>query len=103
MPRATQAMLVLAHPPFRAPHGAHAQVLDVCTAVQPNYWCLKEISMFLMAPNSLDPAMGLGLYLKIGPSEWLYRGCVHNAHPTEVMPLQVRHPEGPVFREAVFP
>jgi hypothetical protein len=65
------------------------QVLDVCMTVQPNYWDLKEISLFLMAPNSLDPSMGLGLYLKIGASEWLYRGCVHNAHPTEVMPLQV--------------
>mmetsp|Transcript_28086 Transcript_28086/g.83221 ORF Transcript_28086/g.83221 Transcript_28086/m.83221 type:complete len:197 (-) Transcript_28086:408-998(-) len=63
-------------------------VLDVCVAVQPNYWDLKEVSLFLMQPNSLDPTAALGLYLKVGPSEWLYRGCSHNGHPNEVMPLQ---------------
>lgn len=63
-------------------------VLDVCTTVQPNYWDLKEVSLFLMQPNSLDPNLALGLYLKVGHSEWLYRGCVHNGHPSEVMPLK---------------
>ena len=42
-----------------------------------------------MQPNSLDPSAALGLYLKLGNGEWLYRGCIHNGHPTEVMPLQV--------------
>lgn len=49
-------------------------VLDVCTTVQPNYWDLKEISMFLMQPNSLDPSAALGCYVKVGASEWLFRG-----------------------------
>jgi hypothetical protein len=65
-------------------------VLDVCSLVRPDYWELKEVALFLVAPNTLDPAAALGLYVKAGPSEWLYRGCVHNGHPSEVMPLQVR-------------
>jgi hypothetical protein len=65
-------------------------VLDVCSLVRPDYWELKEVALFLLTPNSLDPAAALGLYVKAGPSEWLYRGCVHNGHPSEVMPLQVR-------------
>lgn len=65
------------------------QVLDVCTLVKPQYWELKEVALFLNAPGSLDPSMALGLYVKSGNSEWLYRGAVHNAHPSEVMPLQV--------------
>eukprot|EP00798_Chlamydomonas_sp_ICE-L_P010476 gene10476-8439_t len=60
----------------------------VCSSVLPNYWDLKEVSLFLTGPNSLDPNVALGLYVKVGPSDWLYRGCVHNAHPSEVMPLQ---------------
>ena len=67
------------------------QVLDVCVSVLPSYWDLKEVSLFLMAPNRLDSAAALGLYVKVGPSDWLYRGCVHNGHPTEVMPLQASH------------
>ncbi|GAX77366.1 hypothetical protein CEUSTIGMA_g4812.t1 [Chlamydomonas eustigma] len=39
-------------------------------------------------PNSLDQVSALGLYIKVGCSDWQYRGCVHNGHPTEVMPLQ---------------
>mmetsp|Transcript_9014 Transcript_9014/g.19382 ORF Transcript_9014/g.19382 Transcript_9014/m.19382 type:complete len:193 (+) Transcript_9014:81-659(+) len=63
-------------------------VLDVCTTVIPNFWDLKEVSLFLTQPNSLEPSAALGLYIKVGPAEWLYRGCVHNGHPSEVMPLQ---------------
>lgn len=72
-------------------------VLDVCTMVAPNYWDLKEISMFLTQPNSLDPNVALGLYVRTAGSEWLYRGCCHNGHPNDVMPLQWPLPEtGPV-------
>jgi len=60
----------------------------VCTLVKPEYWELKEVSLFLLAANSLPADAALGLYVKAGPSEWLYRGCVHNGHPSEVMPLQ---------------
>ena len=42
-----------------------------------------------MQPQTLDPSAAVGLYVKLGGGEWLYRGCVHNGHPTEVMPLQV--------------
>lgn len=62
------------------------QVLDVCTAVRPDYWELKEVSLFLAAP--IDASAAVGLYVKAGGSEWLYRGCVHNGRPSEVMPLQ---------------
>lgn len=65
------------------------QVLDVCTTVTPNYMDLKEVVLFMFTPNSLDPSAALGLYVKAGSSEWLYRGAVHNGHPSEVMPLQV--------------
>eukprot|EP00877_Chromochloris_zofingiensis_P014709 jgi/Chrzof1/9492/Cz04g05060.t1 len=64
------------------------QVLDVCTTVTPNYMDLKEVVLFMFTPNSLDPSAALGLYVKAGSSEWLYRGAVHNGHPSEVMPLQ---------------
>ena len=64
-------------------------VLDVCTSVKPAYWELKEVALFLQAPNSLDPSLALGLYVKSGGSDWQYRGAVHNGHPSEVMPLQV--------------
>lgn len=60
-------------------------VLDVCTAVRPDYWELKEASLFLAGP--IDGAAAVGLYVKAGGSEWLYRGCVHNGRPSEVMPL----------------
>jgi hypothetical protein len=62
----------------------------VCGTVAPSYWDLKEVSLFQLAPNSLDPSAALALYVKAGSSEWLYRGCVHNGHPSDVMPLQVR-------------
>ena len=56
--------------------------------------CVQQVpppylSLFLMQPKSLDPSAALGLYLKLGSGDWLYRGCIHNGHPTEVMPLQV--------------
>lgn len=64
-------------------------MLDVCSTVNPNYWDLKEIALFLTAPNTLDAASALGVYVKCGSSDWIYRGCVHAGHPSEVMPLQV--------------
>jgi hypothetical protein len=94
-------------------------VLDVCTMVRPQYWEVKEVreaaeqlaaarpewrhtalttmaarspqvTLFLCAPNTLAPDLALGLYVKCGDSQWLYRGCVHAGHPSEAMPLQVR-------------
>ncbi|KAJ9514085.1 hypothetical protein QJQ45_002197 [Haematococcus lacustris] len=65
------------------------QLLDVCTSVSPEYWNLKEVALFLTAPNVLDPALAVGLYVRTGASEWVYRGCCHAGHPSEVMPLQV--------------
>ena len=64
-------------------------VLDVVATVTPEYWNLKEITLFLTAPNILDPSLGLGLYVHNGESasEWQYRGCVHATHPSEAMPL----------------
>ncbi|KAI8465157.1 MAG: hypothetical protein J3K34DRAFT_437891 [Monoraphidium minutum] len=61
-------------------------VLDVCTTVRPDYWELKEVALFLAGP--IDAAAGVGLYVKAGGSEWIYRGGVHNGHPSDVMPLQ---------------
>lgn len=81
---------------FPIPAAAFAQltpthwVLDVCNTVKHAYWELKEVALFLQVPNSLDPSLALGLYVKSGDSDWQYRGAVHNGHPSEVMPLQVR-------------
>lgn len=69
-------------------------MLDVCTAVLPTFWDLKEVALFLLQPNSLDATAALGLYVKCAASEWIYRGCVHNGHPSEVMPLQARGRRG---------
>ncbi|GIL90040.1 hypothetical protein Vretifemale_17771, partial [Volvox reticuliferus] len=63
-------------------------VLD-CGNITTNYTDLKEVALFLLPGTSLDPNAALGLYVKAGTAgEWAYRGCVHNAHPSEVMPLQ---------------
>ena len=62
-------------------------VLDVVTKVSPQFTNLKEVALFLTAPNAMDASMALGLYIKVGNGEWQYRGCVHAAHPSEAMPL----------------
>ena len=49
-----------------------------------------QVALFLTAPGTLDPSLALGLYVKCGASDWLYRGAVHTGHPSEVMPLQVK-------------
>lgn len=69
------------------PAGPTQVVLDVVTAITPQFWNLKEVALFLTAPNALDAHLGLGMYVKIGNGDWLYRGCVHAAHPSEAMPL----------------
>ena len=67
--------------------GPSQVVLDVVTTITPQFWDLKEVALFLTAPNVLDPNLALGLYVKVGNGEWEYRGCVHNSHPSEAMPL----------------
>eukprot|EP00192_Tetraselmis_astigmatica_P019221 CAMPEP_0117649494 /NCGR_PEP_ID=MMETSP0804-20121206/1002_1 /TAXON_ID=1074897 /ORGANISM="Tetraselmis astigmatica, Strain CCMP880" /LENGTH=253 /DNA_ID=CAMNT_0005455235 /DNA_START=389 /DNA_END=1149 /DNA_ORIENTATION=- len=56
--------------------------------VKPQYEELKEVALFLPQPGSLDPSMGIGLYVSVGGSDWSYRGCVTVAHPSDVMPLE---------------
>jgi protein Hikeshi len=67
--------------------GPTQYVLDVVSVVSPQFWSLKEVVLFLTAPNVLDAQTGLGLYIKCGAGEWQYRGCVHATHPSEAMPL----------------
>lgn len=67
-------------------------VLDVIGTVTPNFTDLKEVSLFLLQPNSLPADMGLALYVSLGGTDWAYRGFVSNSHPTEVMPLQWPQP-----------
>jgi protein Hikeshi len=68
-------------------------VLDVCTAVGPDYSQLKEAALLLAAPGCLPSASAaLGLYVACGHAGannpcWLYRGCVHAGRPSEVVPL----------------
>lgn len=47
-------------------HCAATQVLDVIGTVTPSYADLKEVSLFLTAPNVLPPEMALALYVSIG-------------------------------------
>lgn len=63
-------------------------VLDICTAVTPNVLALKEVALFLATPGALPPDAALGVYIKVGVTDWEYRGCVHAGHPSDVMPLQ---------------
>ena len=65
------------------------QVLDVGTKITAQVQNLKDVSLFLAQPNVLEPHLALGLYVRAGSSDWLYRGFVHSGHPSEVMPLQV--------------
>ena len=67
--------------------GPSQLVLDVVAKVNPQFWELKEVALFLTAPSVLDVGTGLGLYIKVGAGEWQYRGCVHGQHPSEAMPL----------------
>eukprot|EP01025_Chloroclados_australasicus_P012366 TRINITY_DN15687_c0_g3_i1.p1 TRINITY_DN15687_c0_g3~~TRINITY_DN15687_c0_g3_i1.p1 ORF type:complete len:190 (+),score=22.97 TRINITY_DN15687_c0_g3_i1:86-655(+) len=63
-------------------------VLDVASTVSQDLEKLKEISLFLIQPNSLDQQYGLGLYVRGKQQDWQYRGFVSTQHPSEVMPLQ---------------
>ncbi|CAD7696175.1 unnamed protein product [Ostreobium quekettii] len=63
-------------------------VLDVGSKITQQISDLKDVSLFLAQPNVLEPHLALGLYVKAGSSDWLYRGFVSSAHPSEVMPLQ---------------
>lgn len=76
-------------------------VLDVGSLVKQEHEDLKEVALFLLAPGGLDPSLALGLYVKCGSSDWLYRGCVHAGHPSEVMPLQ--WPAPPELGQRVLP
>lgn len=81
--------------------GANQLVLDVVSSITPRFWDLKEVALFLTAPNVLDSHLALGLYVKVGNGEWQYRGCVHNSHPSEAMPLV--WPDVPVNASEVTP
>jgi len=72
-------------------------VLDVCTTISPQYQDLKEACLFLTQPGILDPSMAVELYVRCGNGEWIYRGCVHCAHPSETLPLQWPTPESGVL------
>uniref|UniRef100_A0A7S0UKF1 Hikeshi-like C-terminal domain-containing protein n=1 Tax=Polytomella parva TaxID=51329 RepID=A0A7S0UKF1_9CHLO len=73
-------------------------VLDVCTSVAPNYWDLKEVSLFLTAPGALEAAaaaiggggaeVGLALYSRAATGDWAFRGAVHSGCPSAVMLTQ---------------
>eukprot|EP00887_Chlorella_sp_A99_P006703 scaffold3.g6703.t1 len=55
---------------------------------------LKEVALFLTAPNALPPDAALALYVSTtGGSSWGFRGCITNAHPSEVLPLSFPAPE----------
>ncbi|KAG2447454.1 hypothetical protein HYH02_007778 [Chlamydomonas schloesseri] len=61
-------------------------VLDA--SVIPNVAAMREVALFLLPGSALDPQAALGLYVRAGGAEWSYRGCVHNAQPSAVLPLQ---------------
>lgn len=62
-------------------------VLDVSAAVSEQFYTLNDVSLFLVAPNSLPPEAALSLYVSVGANTaWAYRGHVSNSRPSEVMP-----------------
>lgn len=63
------------------------QVLDVTSTVAPQHTDLKELALFLTAPNSLPLDAALGLYVSVGGSDWSFRGYIANTHPSDVVPL----------------
>jgi hypothetical protein len=40
-----------------------AQVLDVCSVVQPGYWELRELCVFLGQPGLMDASLALGRHV----------------------------------------
>ena len=73
---------------FNAPKTRTLQVLDVLTAVTPDYRSLKEVALFLVSPAALpDIGLALRLYISIGGQEWQFRGYVSIDHPSEVQLL----------------
>lgn len=63
-------------------------LLDVGATVRPDFTALKEVALFLVAPNLLPPGAALALYISVGGGDWMYRGYVSAEHPSEVLPLQ---------------
>lgn len=62
--------------------------LDCFTALGPAPLAkLKDVCLFLNAPNTISPDAALALYIKLGDSDWAYRGCVHGAQPSSAMSL----------------
>lgn len=71
-------------------------ILDVTSAIQPlQHTDLKQVSLFLTAPNALPPNTALSLYVSVGISgteDWQYRGYISNDHPSDVLPLMWPEP-----------
>jgi len=58
----------------------------VCQTVKPNYGDLKEVCLYLSAPQALDPNAALGVYVSCGGTDWQYRGCISSGRPSDVFP-----------------
>ena len=71
--------------------------LDVSAALGPAAASsARDVVLFLSAPGSVPPGTALGLYVAspAGGGGWEFRGCVHEAHPSEVLPLAWPGPVG---------
>lgn len=62
--------------------------LDVSSTAGGAYHDVRDVCLFIPEGNLLDNNSALVLYVQAGSSPWEYRGCVSNASPSEVFPLQ---------------
>lgn len=62
--------------------------LDVGRTAGGAYQDVRDVCLFIPEGNLLDNNSALVLYVQAGNSTWEYRGCVSNASPSEVFPLQ---------------
>ena len=62
--------------------------LRQCVGANASHHDVRDVCLFIPDANLLDGNSALALYVQAGNSPWEYRGCVSNASPSEVFPLQ---------------
>eukprot|EP00897_Mesotaenium_endlicherianum_P005876 jgi/Mesen1/5316/ME000265S04475 len=72
----------------------HRWLLDMSTFVGEAYDQVKEVCIFLVSELVLPADKALAVYVQAPGSEFEYRGAVHNACPSAVLPLAWPQPGG---------
>lgn len=75
--------------------------MRACVGDRQSVHDVRDVCLFIPDANLLDASSALALYVQAGDSPWEYRGCVSNANPSEVFPLQwPRSPDGSLYPDA---